>query len=314
MIPYQLYLHCGNETILKKCYPEMKRYIAYEIGRLKNGMSSNRFYGDWNSPAGACPPEGSAFNATCFVYRIVTLMAEISKTLKMNSDEKEYRAFAEQMRKDLNERFFDEQEMIYHTEIKAGFRQTPTVLPLAFGIAPEEKRLDIAKSLAEHIHRIDHDHLSTGCMGLKYLAPVLTKFGQAETAYAIVNQTDFPGWGYWISCGATTCWEEWSTRTRSYNHFYFGTIDEWFYQYLAGIQPLEAGYRSFQVSPYPCGSVEEVKASVETVYGKISVHWIIQGDKFHMEVSVPVNTTAKIIMPHGECYFVGSGQHQYLSE
>lgn len=312
VLPYQLYKYCGNQTILRKCYPHMERYMAYETGRLEDGMSFNRFYGDWNSPAGARPPEGTAYNATCFVYYCLKLMEEISDVLGEDENAEHYRKTAEAMKNILNERFFDEEASLYHGDILCGFRQTPSVLPLAFGIAPEEKRKRIARSLAEHIHSEDKDHLSTGCMGLKFLAPVLTEYGQAETAYRIVNQTDFPSWGYWLSLGATTCWEEWTTKTRSVDHFYFGTIDDWFYRYLAGIRPLESGYHRFLIEPSLCGELTEVKASVETPYGEISVCWKRTETQFQMTVEVPVNTTAVIKLPNGERCVKGSGKHEFL--
>ena len=311
VIPYQLYLHCGNRRILEKCYPQMERYMQYEIGRLQDGMSSNRFYGDWNSPAGSRPPEGTSYNATCFVYRTLKMMEEIATVLGKKTKAETYKRAASDMRKVLNERFFDERERLYHGDVLCGFRQTPTVLPLAFGIAPEEMRIKIAESLADHIWEKDKGHLSTGCMGLKFLAPALTEYSQAEMAYTIVNQTDFPSWGYWLTQGATTCWEEWSTGTRSFDHFYFGTVDDWFYQYLAGIRPVEAGYRCFAVKPYPCGDVSEVECKIETVYGKISVHWKLEANKFCLTVLIPPNTTAKIYMPTGVVYSAGSGKHCY---
>lgn len=313
ILPYQLYLHCGNKTILKKCYPQMKCYMQYEINRLQDGMSSNRFYGDWNSPAGSRPPEGTSYNATCFVYRMLLLMEEIAGVLGENSGKERYKEIAEAMRNMLNERFFDEKEMLYHGEVPCGFRQTPTVLPLAFGIVPGEKRMAVAESLAKNICEKDNNHLSTGCMGLKFLAPVLTEYGQAETAYAIVNQTEFPSWGYWLEQGATSCWEEWSTKTRSFDHFYFGTVDDWFYQYVAGIRPIEAGYRRFLVAPYPCGDVTEAECAVETPYGKATVHWTLEKKKIHLKITVPPNTTAKICMPAGNDYETGSGEHEFTA-
>lgn len=305
------YLHCGDKAVLHTYYPNMKRYTDYELNRLNDGMSSNLYYGDWNSPAGSCPPEGSAFNATCFVYRILTIMRQIADVLKQDADAARYQAAAEQMRQNLNTRFFNKTQMLYHTEIPVGFRQTPTVLPLAFEIAPEKLRGGIAVSLASQIHTHDHDHLATGCMGLKYLAPALTEYGQAETAYAIVSQTDCPSWGYWLSKGATTCWETWDTDSRSYNHFYFGTIDDWFYQYLAGIRPLTAGYKTFRIRPYPCGALTEVEAQVESPYGTIRVHWTLTDGVFTLEASIPANTTAEIILPDGTAKQTGSGSYQY---
>lgn len=311
MLPYQLYMHCGDEEVLHRYYPEMKRYADYEINRLQDGLSSNLHYGDWNSPAGSCPPEGSTFNATCFVFYICSLMQKIADILKRTEDSAYFVKATEHIRNTLNYRFFDEESMLYHTEKDCGFRQTPTLLPLAFGIVPEKKQAAVAASLAENIRQKDDCHLTTGCMGLKYLAPTLTRHGYGDVANAIVDRKDYPSWGYWISKGATTCWETWDIDSRSYNHFYFGTIDDWFYQCIAGIRPTSAGYKTFRIQPYPCGSLTETQASVKTPYGSIVVHWQRIDGVFSISVQVPVNTTAQIVMPGGSVHLTGSGEWYY---
>lgn len=311
MIPFRLYLQCGDEFILKKCYPAMVRYTDYETNRLQDGLSSNLHYGDWNSPAGSCPPEGSVFNSTCYVYQILKLMEKAATILNNQSDALRFAEKANEIRNILNQRFFDKETLLYHTEILCGFRQTPTVLALAFGIIPDGEAKSSARALAENIREKDRCHLSTGCMGLKFLAPVLTRLDQAETAFKIVNQTDCPSWGYWLKKGATTCWETWDTDTRSLNHFYFGTIDDWFYECLAGITPTAPGYRQFRVQPYPCGDLTEVSADLETPYGIIAVWWHLEGTVFTIQVTVPVNTSAEVILPGGKKYQTGSGSHRY---
>ena len=311
MIPYQLYYLCGDEAALRQYYPSMARYADYEIRRLKDGLSSNLYYGDWNSPAGTRPPEGDAFNATCYVFRVLSIVEESAHLLGKESDAVRYGQTAREISRTLNSRFLDTSRMLYHTEVQTDFRQTPTVLPLAFGIVPLEKRVAIARSLAEKIRVQDHSHLSTGCMGLKYLAPVLTSYGQKETAFAVVSQTDFPSWGYWLTQGATTLWEAWDKDSRSYDHYYFGTIDDWFYQYLAGIRPTSAGFRTFQIKPYPCGDLKWVDAREETPYGAICVHWQLENGMFSLKVAVPVNTEAEIVLPSGQVFQSGSGRHLY---
>ena len=313
-IPYWLWMRCGDERTLRACYAAMRRYADYERGRLVDGLSSNLHYGDWNSPAGSRPPEGSTFSATAFVYRVLKTTEEVARFLGREDEASHYALAAREMREDIHRRFFDAKTLLYHTDVPCGFRQTPTVLALAFGIAPEEKRRDIARALAAAIRLCDGGHLSTGCMGLKYLLPSLSEYGEAETAFAIVNRTDFPSWGYWLANGATTCWETWDTDARSLDHFYFGTVDDWFYGSLAGILPLEPGYRAFRVKPVPCGDLRFVNARVDTPYGEIAVEWRREAGRFALDVRVPVNTTAEICALGGTRAVVGSGEHHYEEE
>ena len=310
-IPYWLWMRCGDESALRECWEGMRRYADYELERLEDGLSSDLYYGDWNSPAGSRPPEGSVFSATAFVCRVLDVTAEVARFLGKDASAARYARAARKMRENINQRFFDAETLLYHTDVPCGFRQTPTVLALAFGIAPEEKRRDIARALAAAIRARDGGHLSTGCLGLKYLLPVLSEYGEAETAFAIIDRTDFPSWGYWLANGATTCWETWDTHTRSLDHFYFGCVDDWFYGTLAGIRPLEPGYRRFRVKPVPCGDLRFVQARVDTPYGGIHVNWRREDGRFALDVRVPVNTRAEVCTPGGKRFIAGPGDHHY---
>src|SRR5690606_33230880 len=107
--------------------------------------------------------------------------------------------------------------------------------PIAFGLAPEDREEAIIANLAEDVAERGN-HLNTGIVGTKVLLPVLTKYGYEDLAYAIAAQRTYPSWGYWIENGATALYESWELSSRSRNHHMFGSVGEWFYAYLAGIQ------------------------------------------------------------------------------
>ena len=92
-----------------------------------------------------------------------------------------------------------------------------------------------------------------------------------------------------------------------------GQIDEWFFAWLAGIQPDTdfPGYERFIVHPQVVGDLTSVSASTETLYGKISVDWKIENNTFQLNVEVPVNTRARIILPDKQSHDVGSGKYSY---
>ena len=55
---------------------------------------------------------------------------------------------------------------------------------------------------------------STGIVGTKHLfdslsAPQEAQMGRADVALAIVTNPTYPGYGYWLSQGATSLWETW---------------------------------------------------------------------------------------------------------
>lgn len=77
----------------------------------------------------------------------------------------------------------------------------------------------------------------------------------------------------------------------------FGTIGDWFYANLAGITPRTPGYGEISINPdYPAG-LDWVKATRTVAVGEVVSSWRRVGDKYTLDVSVPVNSTAEISIP-----------------
>lgn len=123
-------------------------------------------------------------------------------------------------------------------------------------------------------------------------------------ALEVAKQSTYPGYGYWLENGLTTLPEEWSGEN-SHNHQMFGSISEYFYKYLAGIQsPMEgntsAGYQHIHLQPFIPDGLNAVKASVETVAGTIVSDWNKEEGSFSYHVSIPANTTASVVIPYSD--------------
>ena len=101
--------------------------------------------------------------------------------------------------------------------------------------------------------------------------------------------------------GATTLWEHWefSDNTFSHNHPMFGSVSEWFYKALAGINPAPdaVGFDKIIIQPQPVGDLKWVKASYDSVHGRIVSEWRQEPGKFNLRVRVPVGATATIFLP-----------------
>ena len=111
--------------------------------------------------------------------------------------------------------------------------------------------------------------------------------------------------------------ELWDPRAgASWNHFMMGQIEEWFFKSLAGIRSEgNSGFKEIIIAPQPVGDLKFVEASYETQYGKIVVDWKKQDGVFTLNVTVPVNCTAKIYLPNDTQYkSVGSGKHTFVKQ
>lgn len=297
LVPWTLYRFYGDASPLAAHYDAFRKYLKYEIDRLNGGLSSDRYYGDWCTPEGSKGPEGSTLFATVYVYHACDIMSQIAALLGFTDDASYYSGIAGKIRDAVNEKFLDAEKGFYHTEIKTGYRQTSNVLPLAFGMVPQNLVGAVVDGLAEDIMVTRNVHLSTGCFGTKYLAPVLSEHGHIDDAYALACQRTFPSWGFWIDNGATACLEGWGMNVRSFDHYFLGTIDEWFYTHVAGIKPLEPGFRRITVKPYLSDTLTDAMAELHTVRGIVSSQWSRTPSGLKLHVRIPANTSAEVWVP-----------------
>jgi alpha-L-rhamnosidase len=81
-----------------------------------------------------------------------------------------------------------------------------------------------------------------------------------------------------------------------------GQIEEWFFRNLAGIAPDKdaPGFKHFYVQPAFVDGMEWVSASTKTLYGHIVVRWKNNNGSKSVDVEVPVNTTATLVLENGE--------------
>ena len=189
-----------------------------------------------------------------------------------------------------------------------GDTQTVYVLALKMNLLTEEQRKLAVRHLAGNI-QLHGNHLTTGFLGVGYLLPALTEGGREDLAYTLLNQGTFPSWLYSIKHGATTIWERWDAWTEtdgfqnpgmnSFNHYSLGSVGEWMYQNMLGINTDEdrPGYKHIVIHPRPGGGLHFVKGEFHSVHGRIRVEWKLERSRFVLKVQIPVNTTATIYVP-----------------
>ena len=99
----------------------------------------------------------------------------------------------------------------------------------------------------------------------------------------------------------------------SFNHYSLGSVGEWLQRYAAGIDtaPDQPGFAHIRIQPYPDRRVSFVRASFESIRGRIASHWTLNGDKFTLAVTVPANTKATVALPDGRTHEIGSGTYEY---
>jgi hypothetical protein len=167
------------------------------------------------------------------------------------------------------------------------------------GICESTNRPTVVDAIVQDV-RQRGNALTAGDVGYRYLLRALADGGRSDVIFDINNQSDKPGYGYQLKMGATSLTEAWNARPgSSQDHFMLGQIQEWFFHDLAGIQcaPGSAGFKKIIIAPQPVGDVNWVKASFDSVRGKIVSDWKRDYEKFTLDVTIPPNTTATVYVP-----------------
>lgn len=309
IIPWTMYLTYGDTRILEQQYESMKAWIGYMKERAGDDYlwEDDGHYGDWLSFQG---PDARYYAgaytekdliATAYFAYSSFLFSEIATVLGRKEDAGTYRALHENIRKAF------QQEYITPTGRLVSNTQTAYTLALAFDLVPDHLKKNAGGYLAEDVKKFEH--ITTGFLGTHRICPVLTKSGNNDVAYFLLNRKHFPSWLYPVTAGATTIWERWdaqrpdgsfqSTEMNSFNHYAYGAIGEWLYKVVAGIDidPSAPGYKRIVLHPQPGGGLTNAQGSIETMYGKVSSAWEIASGRLTYKIQVPPNTAATVQLP-----------------
>ena len=296
IIPYTLWRVTGDTQFIARHYENMRRYIDYLVLNSKDYLRPEIGYGDW-VPAGPATPRDVL--ATAYFAYVVKLMAEMAEAIGRKEDAKQYRHLFANIRDAFVKAYVQPDGRI------KGDTQTCYALALDIDLLPDELKPKALEYLVADIER-QGLKLATGFVGTRHLMLALSKFGRADVAYRLLLQETYPSWLYMVRMGATTIWERWNSilpdgrihepGMNSFNHYAFGSVGEWLFRYVGGIDELEPGFRRILIKPHLDG-LDFVKASYRSVRGLIAVEWRKENGKVSLKVTIPANTTALICVP-----------------
>ena len=297
IVPWSIYQAYGDKRLLARSYPSMKAWVEYILASNRNLLwenSRNNDYGDWLSIKADTPKD---VLATAFFAHSTDLVAKSAEALGNTVEARKYRVLFEGIKAAFNKAYVSPSGRI------KGDTQTCYALALAFNLLPNNLRKDAVAYLANDIEYNHSGHLSTGFVGVKYLAPMLADNGRLDLAYKLLLNDTFPSWGYSIKQGATTIWERWDGYTKekgfqdpgmnSFNHYSFGSIGEWMYSGVGGLTMTSPGWKTFRVNPLIWG-IAWAKTGFDSPHGHIQCDWQFYDDDIVLDVNVPVNSQAEV--------------------
>ncbi|WP_371193797.1 family 78 glycoside hydrolase catalytic domain [Glaciecola sp. SC05] len=314
IIPWELYILTGDETILADNYDMMKGWLNFHEKKSKNHISNMNTFGDWLQPHPILLNEDDNGNrgntnfsliGTAYYARSVELTLNSARVLNKTADISSLSALHDKIKQAFLQQFFDQ-----NLNLLDGIEtQTTYLLGLAYDLFPQDKRHLALEKLIGLIDEAD-THLRTGFLGTPLLSQVLQAEGRSDLVYELLFKESYPSWFYSINNGATTTWERWNSYSieegfnpqgmNSLNHYAYGTVSRWFYEGILGITPAEPGFKRINIAPQFGPQLTHAKGGYITPHGEVGVSWEMQGGYLMMTVTVPKNTTADIVLPSAE--------------
>jgi alpha-L-rhamnosidase len=331
-VPWEAYQQYGDITILEEHYDSMKKYISYLDTRVNatTGIINEGPLGDWLSP------ENNKTEAVILwsAYQAYDLwiMSKTAEILGHEDEAKVYWNKYEERKAFFNSKFVDpETKKTIRSNGTLADTQATYAVPLSLGIFNDENIPYAANHLASAVMRENTDDsgvtrpaysLMTGFIGTAAISKALSDNGYDDIAYRLLQQTSYPSWLYSVKNGATTIWERLNSYTvengfggnnsmNSFNHYSFGAVGAWMYNYSLGIQRDEdrPGFKHFilQPTPDPDGVMTWAEGHYDSMYGKIESAWSVKNGTLTYKATVPANATATVYIPTNNVNTVKEG-------
>jgi alpha-L-rhamnosidase len=325
IIPWTVYQTYGDKRLLAEQYDSMKAWVEYIRRQGKNEYLWNTgfHFGDWlaldakeNSFVGATARD---FIATVFYAHSTRILRDAAEVLGKSDEVQEYSFLLDKIIDQFNDEFISPSGRLVSPT------QTAHVIALMFDMVDGKAKERTAYELNQLLIQNDY-HLNTGFVGTPYISLALSKGGYHETAVKLLMKDDFPSWLYQVKKGATTVWEHWdsikqdgsfwSDQMNSFNHYAYGSIGNWMYRVVAGIgmDPAKPAYKKIKIEPKFAGiSFTHAKAVYESMYGRILSSWYLTNETIEIEVEIPANTTAELLLPKARLADVLEGNKPLVS-
>lgn len=298
--PWTMYLVYGDRRLLEKHYPAMTRFIGFcEHRSTPDLLPPKQFhcFGDWLN-INAETPKDVIYEA--YFARSTSFVAQAAEALGKTDDAAKYHALFDRIKASFNKAYVAADGRI------KGNTQTAYVLALAFGLLDPQHQKLAAKYLVADIKSRGW-HLSTGFIGTKDLMNTLSQIGRNDVAYRLILNDTFPSWGFSIKQGATSIWERWDGWTpqkgfqtpgmNSFAHYSFGAVYQWMVENIGGIRSDGVAYKRIIIAPQPGGDLTWADVRYNSIRGEIASHWHKEDGQFKLEVTIPPNTTATVVIP-----------------
>jgi alpha-L-rhamnosidase len=342
-VAWESYQQYDDKEMLAEHYDAMKAYLSFltasidSVTNVLDDKISKEWWalGDWLSPE-YDRSEKTLLWESYFIYDL-NIMSKIAAALNKKEDEVRYKEMAAKRKAFFNQVYIDPATGKTAFRGKTIDTQTSYALPLAFNIFDEKNKDNALKNFVAYIVRENKADdgticppysLMTGFIGTAWISKALSDNGHADIAYTLLQQTAYPSWLYPVEQGATTIWERLNSytnsngfggnnRMNSFNHYSFGAVGAWMYNYSLGIERDEdnPGFKHFMLKPQPdpTGKMTYAKGYYNAMYGRIESSWEIKDNTCYYHFAVPANTSATLYLNAASMNDIKAGEKMLMA-
>lgn len=300
------YRYFGKRELIEDLYPPLVELAGWcERHADENGLLyslPNWNFTDWVDTE----MQGANLETNALYYQVLDEMALMAADLGKAAEAENWKTRAEQVRESIQRLHWNPQKELYADSVIDG-EQSPVVTELSngfallFGIATSVQTRKIVRHLGDPKAEI----VRSSPLYLYYVLEGLIKAGAAEVAlnqmrdrYApMMNASDAPTiwetWPAWLADPADG--KKWGSNV-SYVHS-GGVGPTWtLSKHVLGVYPIGPGFRRCRIEPQ-IGRLTWARGVFPSVRGDIAVAWRKEDNRFVLDVRLPENLDANVILP-----------------
>lgn len=323
IITFAEYLMFSGE---EKFYRDMRASYRELMNWITAQMDERNFIPVENTWMWTFKLQGIVGEAQCVLYYALLQAAWVDSTFGSPELSSHYLELAATLRKHIHEIFWDEQLGVFKDRfIDSRYDQTVFLdfnsYAASLGVADEHQSRRVLEYIQKHMWT-DHGTVTIN----KKLTGQPEKWGHNRTIWPFVVGFELEGlfklrwtekahelirrcWGSFFDHQATAFWEfKYEDGTYplkpmikdspgdticSYSHGWSGWVSYLMQRYVAGITPLEAGFRTVLLEPQ-LHTLKSCRASVHTPYGEFCVNYLDKNGRILLHIDAPAEVSVSI--------------------
>jgi hypothetical protein len=248
-------------------------------------------------------------------------VAQAAAVLDDQPDASTYNGHADDLTAAINAKLYDPGNGLYSDGLAtdtltpiANYSQHAQTYAVAYGIAPVSQYATLGQAIADAGMR-------QGPMDLRQLEDALARTGRSAALVDLLTNPGQDGPAKVLAEGGTFMWEQWTpgcsvasctgsevsqSANDSMSHGWGSAGVVGILQSLLGITVTGAGASSVLIAP-PASGLSHARGTQWTERGPVTVDWRHAGETISVEVTLPVNVTATVVVA-GHSTTVGSGR------